>query len=201
MCVMPLVKISSDDIPNKRLAINDEGIVSKILSEAPFGYLGLSEGGNPYVVPLNYVWHNDSIYVHGSTSGRKGKIISRNPNSTFVVSQALGTISDPVPAKTDTAYLSVMVFGKILHVDRLEEATSALEALLSKYVPGYYERPLEKEHVARYVSSMGNHVGVYRIDPEKITAKRNEDTAGMMFYPGRTQYGDLMKKLQRRQSR
>ena len=103
----------------------------------------------------------------------------------------MGTIAHPVPAKTDTAYLSAMVFGRISIVEDLDEATSALEAMLCKYVPGYYDTPLHSGHVKSYVSGAGSHVAVYRLRGEKITAKENPVEMSMMFYPGRTRKADV----------
>lgn len=52
----------------------------------------------------------------------------------------------PVHAKTDTAYMSVMIFGNAEIVSNLCDATSAMQEMLNKYV-GYYNFPLAKSHV------------------------------------------------------
>ncbi|WP_340582313.1 pyridoxamine 5'-phosphate oxidase family protein, partial [Staphylococcus aureus] len=85
-------------------------------------------------------------------------------------------------AKTDTAYMSVMVFGKAQPISDLNEATHMLQEMINKYVPGYYNRPLSQQHVDKYRSAVfGGPVQVYRIDPQQITAKENPITLGEMF--------------------
>jgi len=169
----------------------DEEKITVCLNETETGYLGLVDGELPYVVPLNFAYHNGAIYYHGASEGRKMRIIQHNSNATFTVSQQFGTITNPVPAKTDTAYMSVMVFGTVEIVNDLDEATEALQQILNKYVPNYYSQPLSKNHVKSYVSSLGSKTAVCKITPSSITAKENELISSKAFYPGRKAEMDL----------
>lgn len=189
------LNLSTNEIRNKDLSVSDSELVEELLRRARTGYLGLSDSSGPYVVPLNYVWYNSSIYVHGAKQGRKSEIMKKSPEATFVISEEYGTIADPVPARTDTAYLSVMLFGRVSPVPDANEATLALDLLLSKYVPGYYSRRLEKEHVLRYVSNQGSRAEVYKLTAERVTAKYNEAVESALFYAGKTQLKDLMNQV------
>ena len=163
----------------------DETKIHAFLSRTPTGYLGLSTGDIPYIVPLNYVWHEGNVYFHGASEGRKIDMIRENPNATFVVCENYGTIADPIPAKTDTAYLSVMLFGKVEIVEDLTDATSAMQQLLNKYVPGYFQTPLAASHVEKYRSSLGSKTAVCKFVPSEMTAKENVMVEEKAFYPGR----------------
>jgi nitroimidazol reductase NimA-like FMN-containing flavoprotein (pyridoxamine 5'-phosphate oxidase superfamily) len=163
----------------------DREKIDGFLARARVGYLALSDHGFPYVVPLNYVWWKGAIYFHGAEEGRKCDIMKQNPQTCFLVSEEYGTIADPVPAMTDTSYMSVMLFGRVERVVDLDEATDALQALLKKHVPGYFDQPLSKQHVAKYRSSLNSGVAVFRIIPEQITAKENPLNQEKLFYPGR----------------
>lgn len=78
--------------------------------------------------------------------------------------------------------MSVMIFGKAELIVDLDEATYMLQEMLHKYVPGYYNRPLSKQHVDKYRSAVFNtSVQVYRIDPHHITAKENPIEAEKMY--------------------
>lgn len=171
-------------------ACTDQTKIEAFLTSARIGYLGLTDGSSPYVIPLNYVWWNNRIYFHGSANGRKVDLIAQNSSACFTISEEYGTIAHPVPAETDTAYMSVVLIGNAELVTDLKEATEALDHLLTKYVPNYYESPLAREHVSKYRSSRGNPVGVYRIEAHTITAKENPVMEEKMFYPGRTREMD-----------
>ncbi|MGG0824805.1 pyridoxamine 5'-phosphate oxidase family protein [Paenibacillus turicensis] len=152
----------------------DQEKIESFLKQSRIGYLGLADGNLPYVVPLNYVWAEGTLYFHGASNGRRNEIMSENAEVCFTVCQEYGTITDPVPAKTDTAYMSVMIFGKAEPITDLDEATFMLQELINKYVPGYYNRPLSKQHVDKYRSAVfGGPVKVYRVIPSQITAKES----------------------------
>jgi uncharacterized protein len=167
------------------LECTDEGKINSFLTEKKTGYLGLTDQNIPYVVPLNYVWFEGDIYFHGASEGRKVDIIGVNPSACFTVSEDLGTMTDPVPAKTDTAYMSVMIFGKIEKVVEWEKATSVMQVMLDKYVPGYYVQRLSQAHVEKYRSSLGSRTAVFRIKTESLTAKENPLQMGAKFYNGK----------------
>ncbi|WP_139997281.1 pyridoxamine 5'-phosphate oxidase family protein [Paenibacillus paridis] len=158
----------------KSREVLDRNKIEAFLGKARIGHLGMVDGQLPYVVPFNFVWANEKLYFHGAAGGRRNQIISANPEVCFTVCEEYGTITDPVPAKTDTAYMSVMIFGKAELIVDLDEATYMLQEMLQKYVPGYYNRPLSKQHVDKYRSAVYNtSVQVYRIEPHHITAKEN----------------------------
>jgi len=172
----------------------DEGRISSFLSTAQTGYLGLTDGNEPYVVPFNFVWWNGAIYIHGAEEGRKMDILKKNSHVCFTVSENFGTMVHQIPAKTDTGYMSVMLFGKAEIVTDLDEATHAMQQLIDKYVPGYFSSPLSKHHVKTYRSSMGSSTVVLKITPHTITAKENPLDEQRKFYTGRTIQDDTKEK-------
>ncbi|WP_369345654.1 pyridoxamine 5'-phosphate oxidase family protein [Caldalkalibacillus mannanilyticus] len=134
----------------------DQEKIHNFLSQAKTGFLGLSTKDQPYVVPLNFILWENSIYFHGANEGRKVEMIKENNNACFTVSEEYGTLVSPIPAHTDTAYMSTMIFGKIESITDIEEATQAMQKMLDKYVPGYYDSLLTRSHVERYRSALGS---------------------------------------------
>ncbi|MCR8844444.1 pyridoxamine 5'-phosphate oxidase family protein [Paenibacillus sp. SC116] len=156
--------------------------IERFLQQSRIGYLGLADGNLPYVVPLNYVWMEGKLYFHGAGDGRRNHVMNENPQVCFTVCEEYGTITDPVPAKTDTAYMSVMIFGRAEPLTDVDEATQVLQELINKYVPGYYNRPLSKQHVDKYRSAVfGGPVQVCRVIPQHVTAKESPIEAEKMY--------------------
>lgn len=152
----------------------DRTKIEKFLLRARTGVLGMVDGISPYAVPVNYIWHSGSIYFHGMGSGKKENILSQNPLVCFTIYEEHGTVTDPMPCHADTAYMSVMIFGKAEKVTDSEEATMALQKLLDKYMPEYYSHPLTSTLIEKYRSSLdGNAVSVYRLAMQEMTAKEN----------------------------
>lgn len=173
--------------------VKDEAKMIDLLSKAKVGYLGLSDEEGTYVVPLNYVWKDQKIYFHGSEQGRKTDAIKLNKRVCFTVSEDRGTVANPAPANIGTDYMSVMVFGRVRVIESLEDATAALQAMLDKFVPGYFERELEGKYVDSYRSSLGSKTVVYCLEPDQLTAKETTADKDQLFYPGRKQQDDLKK--------
>ncbi|WP_174845460.1 pyridoxamine 5'-phosphate oxidase family protein [Sporolactobacillus shoreae] len=162
----------------------DQEKINLFLNHARIGFLGLSEENQPYVVPLNFVWYNNKIYFHGATEGRKADILQVHSNVCFTVCEEYGTMAHTVPAHTSTAYLSVMLFGKVARISNLDEGTEAMQKMLDKYVPGYYNRPLSRNQVEKYRSSMGSATAIFCLSPEDLSAKENPLDPDRKFVPG-----------------
>ncbi|MEK4510612.1 pyridoxamine 5'-phosphate oxidase family protein [Paenibacillus anaericanus] len=171
-----------DRVRYKIRECQDQVKIESFLHRSRIGYLGLVDGNRPYVVPLNYVWTDGKLYFHGAGDGRRNQVMSENPEVCFTVCEEYGTITDPVPAKTDTAYMSVMIFGKAEPITDLDEATHVLQEMMNKYVPGYHNRPLSKQHVDKYRSAVfGGPVQVCRVIPHQVTAKESPIEAEKMY--------------------
>lgn len=170
-------------------ACTDEAKIERFLKEAQIGYLGLSLDDQPYVVPMNYAWHKGAIYIHGAEEGKRAHYLRANPRVCFTVGESFGTMTSPVPAHTDTAYMSVLIDGTATFVTDWDEATEAMQAMLDKYVPGFYGQPLARSHVEKYRSSLGGRTAIMRIDPTGMTAKENAPKEDAMFRPGMTARG------------
>lgn len=162
---------------------NDKAKIDRFLTEQRVGTLSMCENeGRPYALPVNYIYWNDKIYIHGMGSGKKNDVLAANPSVCFTVFEEFGTVADPMPAKCDTAYLSVVIFGKAVLVQDVAEKTEVLAQLLEKFMPRFFKTPLAPHFVETYRSSFDNNVvAVYCIDPEDLTAKENPVDVENMF--------------------
>ncbi|PWW08569.1 hypothetical protein DFQ01_101292 [Paenibacillus cellulosilyticus] len=172
----------------------EESAIQHFLEHAEKGFLGLSADDTPYVVPLNFVWRENAIYFHGAAEGRKVDYMQRNARGCFTVSQSYGTLTSPVPAHIDTAYMSVMLFGRLSTVDTLEEATSVMQAMIDKYMPGFYNKPLAAQHLDKHRSSLGSRTMIYKLAVESMSAKSNALQDELLFHPGMTLQDQIAKK-------
>ncbi|MBM7866269.1 pyridoxamine 5'-phosphate oxidase family protein [Heliobacterium gestii] len=161
----------------------DHERIASFLAEKRVGTVSMcDQEGKPYACPVNYVYHNGKIYIHGMGSGKKNNILRENPSVCFTVFDEFGTVTDAAPCKCDTAYLSVVLFGQAVLVEDLDEKTQALAQFLEKFTPRFFEKPLTMEFVKKYRSGFDNQtVAVYGISPDAITAKENPVDSENMF--------------------
>ena len=175
-----------EQIKYEQRTCQDTDRTIRFLEEERVGVLGLFGEGYPYAVPVNYVWLDGCVYFHGSGGGKKIRLLAANPNVTFTVFREHGTVTDPVPCHVDTAYFSVMLFGQAKRVTDFTEAAEALQAILDKLTPGFYQQKIKPAVAEKYKSGVdGLPVAVYRIRPEHVTAKENQVDAAQLFASAR----------------
>lgn len=162
----------------------DKEKIDKFLIEKRAGTLSMcNKECKPYAIPVNYIYWNGKIYIHGMGSGKKNDVLAENPSVCFTVFEEFGTVADSVPCKCDTSYLSVVIFGKAVLVKDLDEKTQVLMQIMGKFMPNFFKNPLSTQFVDKYRSGFDNNaVAVYCIHQEDLTAKENPIDMEHMFH-------------------
>ena len=129
-----------------RLEIKSKEKIIKFLNEQDTGRIcSIDKDGYPQIIPMNFVYTNDVIYMHSHTKGEKIENIKRNTKVGFEVDKSLEFLpsyfTDPVDAsQADTLYISIVIKGIGALVSDRNEKTLALNALMKKYQSeGKYE--------------------------------------------------------------
>jgi hypothetical protein len=118
-----------------------------LLERARVGRLGLCLGGEPYVVPIGFVYHGGRVYFHSSPKGRKIEAMRRNPRVCFEVDEARSFIPGPTPCSFTVEYESVIAYGRVRFLEDSEEKLEALRLLLRKYGAAEAAKVLSAEHL------------------------------------------------------
>lgn len=170
------------DIRYKQRICTDKDKIDTFLREMRTGTLAMISDGVPYAVPLNYIWLDDALYFHGLASGRKEEALYTSPVCCFSVYKEYGTVKDDMPCHADTAYFSVIMFGKVILADDAEENAAVLQKIVEKYMPGYYNGTLAPEFVKNYKSDHdGKTVHVHKLIVSALTAKENQTEPENLF--------------------
>lgn len=130
-----------------RLEIKSKEKIIEFLNQQETGRVSsIDKDGFPQIIPMNFVYANDAIYMHSHPKGEKLENISKNPKVGFEVDQSLEFLpsyfTSPTDAsQADTLYISVVIKGKASLVSDPKEKTTALNDLMKKYQPeGGYEK-------------------------------------------------------------
>ena len=146
--------------------IEDTKEIEEILERAPVGRLGLADGEEPYVVPLNFVYDDGRIYFHSGVEGRKLEIIKSNPRVCFEVDEIGEVVLNEGAVCFSTAYYkSVIALGTARLLEEDDEKMQALDLLMKKYAAGRKYEPIPEHAMAI--------VGVCEIKIDKMTCKAN----------------------------
>lgn len=130
----------------------------------------IDENGFPQIIPMNFVFLDDAVYMHSHVRGEKLDNISRNNKVGFEADRELEFLpsyfEDPHNASlADTLYISVVIKGTASFVSDREEKTLALNGLMKKYQPeGRYD-PIRSD--MRVLDA----VSVIKVTPQTIHGK------------------------------
>ena len=156
---------------HKKLEIKSkEKIIEFLRSQQTGRIASIDESGFPQIIPMNFVFINDTVYMHSHIRGEKLDNIRRNQKVGFEVDKSLEFLpsyfSDPTDASlADTLYISVVIKGNASTVSNKEEKTIALNGLMKKYQPeGGYESIKPNMDVLKGVE-------VIKIVPESLRGK------------------------------
>lgn len=148
------------EIRNTKRVLPEDNI-AEILHAGEEGVLAtVGEDGYPYAVPLNYVFHDGSIYFHCALEGHKLDNIAFNPKVSFCVY----VDTELIPAKFSIKFRSVVVFGKAEEVQG-DEKKEALLALVRRLAGGHASAG------EKYIKNDFEKAKVIKINIEHATAK------------------------------
>ena len=145
--------------------------IKQFLNDEHVGRIStIDVNGFPQIIPMNFVFQNDAIYIHSHLKGEKLNNISKNNKVGFEVDRELEFLpsyfEDPHNASlADTLYISVVIKGIASFVSDRNEKTLALNGLMEKYQPeGYYD-PLKSD--MRVLDA----VSVIKVTPKTLHGK------------------------------
>lgn len=130
----------------KKLEIQSRSSMTDFLNNQPVGRVcSIDSKGYPQVIPMNFVFSDNAVYMHSHPFGEKLDNIRRNPQVGFEVDQHVCFLPSyyfhPTDAsQADTLYISVVIKGRAEIVQDSGEKARALNALMEKYQKeGKYE--------------------------------------------------------------
>lgn len=135
----------------------------EILEGDNFAVLGLALGDEPYCLPVNYVYHQDKIYIHSAQEGKKIDWFKHSNKVCFTVSHMLGVVQADTLCKYSAHFESIIVHGtaKVLH--DFPEKREVIYAFARKFDADADNVPMLAEQLDR--------VAVIEIEIEEINGK------------------------------
>ena len=145
--------------------VTDINEIIKILDNSKVLHLGLVDGDEPYVVPMNYgyTYENEklTIWLHCARQGRKLDVMRINPKVFFEMEYGITPFEGEVACKYGITYSSIMGRGVATIIEDVETKKIALSSLMKTQTGKDFE----------FDDRMAEVVGVVKIDVLEFTAK------------------------------
>ena len=155
----------SNGMTRREREVTDINEIIKILDRAKVLHLGLVDGDEAYVVPMNYGYTMEDgrliLYLHGAKRGRKIDLMRANPKVFFEMDCDITPFEGEIACKYGITYSSIMGRGLAEIVEDVEEKKRALSILMKTQTQKDFE----------FEDKMVAFVSVIRIDVSEYTAK------------------------------
>ena len=142
--------------------IKSRAEIDAILKRAPVVRLAMVDGGEPYVVPLNFGYDGASLVCHSAVAGRKIEVLRRNPRVCFEVTVDETVVTGSIGCKSSAEYRCVIGYGTVRFIEGREEKIRALDTLMGKFAPGPFS----------YADEQLAKTTVFAVDIESVSGKK-----------------------------
>ncbi len=116
--------------------IKDRKTIEWILKKALFCKIALSRDNKPYIIPMNFGFKSNSLYLHSAPEGKKIEILKKNPQICFEVDIKTEIVTSNNPCNWGMRFYSVIGFGKACIIRDNEGKRKALDVIMDKYTGG-----------------------------------------------------------------
>ncbi len=143
--------------------ITDESAIEEVINSSLVCRLALSDGDQPYIVPLCFGYQDRTLYFHSALEGKKIDIIKRNNLICFEFDFSTEIIEAEKACKWGIKYQSVIGFGKAVLVENIEEKQKSLNIIMDHYSDRNFQ----------FADKAIGKIAVIKIEIEGMTGKHS----------------------------
>ncbi len=147
----------------KDRGIEDLKKIEEILLKSRVLRLALCNNNHPYVVPMNFGYKENHIYIHSSKKGMKIDLLKKNNNVAFEVDFDHELVIADKACGFSMKYESVIGFGKAFFVEDQKEKKEAFDIIMSHYSKDNFDYEMEEIE----------NVCIIRIDIDSMIGKKS----------------------------
>ncbi len=144
--------------------ITNEDVILDMLHRADVCRLAFSAGNIPYVVPLNFAYKDQSIYIHSAAEGKKIEYLKKNNLVCFELEDQASIIPGDKACNWSIKYRSVIGYGHIHIIEDRKEKIAGMNIIMKKFAG-------TDTHV--YDDSLLNQMVILRIDISDLSGKQS----------------------------
>jgi nitroimidazol reductase NimA-like FMN-containing flavoprotein (pyridoxamine 5'-phosphate oxidase superfamily) len=144
--------------------IKNKNEIEDILSNNCICRIAFSYNKIPYIVPMNYGYKENKIYLHSAREGKKIDILKRNNNVCFEITDSIEIIKSKNACDFSTKFRSIIGLGKIRIISNQENKKEALNVIM-------YHHTKRKDWV--FPDNMIEKVNIMEIEINSISGKKS----------------------------
>lgn len=143
--------------------IKKQAEIEEVIQKAVVCRLGLVDGDEPYIVPMNFGYQDKALYLHSAAEGRKIDLIKAHNRVCFELETDLEVVKGETVCQWSMKFRSVIGTGRAYLLEGNDAKKRGLEIVTRHYAHGGFNFPegsLEK-------------TAIIKIDIENMTGKKS----------------------------
>ena len=143
---------------------NEPSFIESVIRKCDICFVGMvTPEGFPYVIPMNFGFKDNVIYLHSAPEGRSITALEHNPNVciTFSTDHELAFQHPKVACSYRMKSKSVIATGKVFFVEDMEQKREALNIIMAQYSDKHFE----------YSDPAVRNVKIWKVPVDQISCK------------------------------
>ena len=148
----------------RTLFIEDRKEIDEIIKACKTCFLGMSDNGQPYVLPLNFALEDECVILHSAPAGRMWDTLKANNKVciNWTLGEDLAWQDEKVGCSYRVKSKSVLVEGEVEFIDDFNEKERCMKLLMTQY----------SNREFKFSAPAIKNVCVLKVHIKKITAKQ-----------------------------
>jgi len=147
--------------------IVDKKVMVSIIEKAIICRVAMCWHDEPYVIPMNFGYRDNYIYLHSAGEGQKLDILRNNAKVCIEFDVDVELVQSQEACNTEMKYNSVLAFGKAVILKDIAEKKKVLDIIMHHY----YDH--NSPSVFHYSEDALGKVIIIKVKVEKITGKES----------------------------
>jgi nitroimidazol reductase NimA-like FMN-containing flavoprotein (pyridoxamine 5'-phosphate oxidase superfamily) len=119
----------------KNIPITNRQEIDELINSIKVCHVGFSDNDTPYVLPFNFGYDNEFVYLHSAKTGRKIQVLKNN-NKVCISMQTdsvLNIRDESVACSYSMKFRSVIIDGKVEIIDDINEKCRIMNIIMNHY--------------------------------------------------------------------
>ena len=147
--------------------IIDKKVIVSIIERSSVCRVAMCWQDEPYIIPMNFGYSENYLYLHSAREGRKLGILQNNDQVCVEFDLDVKLVPSQKACKTSMKYKSVLIFGKAFILKDITEKRNALDIIMQHY----YQH--DSQSIFHYPEDVLEKTIIIKVKIEKMTGKES----------------------------
>lgn len=146
------------------ITLEEREQIENTIRECKECFVGMTDiNGLPYVIPMNFGYKDDVVYLHSAPEGMAVESLNKNPQVciTFCTPTSITHQNEDVACSYRIKGSSVICRGKVEFIDDFDQKIEILDILMAQY----------SDRKFKYSDPAIRNVKVWKVEVNEVTAK------------------------------